>query len=53
MNDYVDPPQGDEDPVESYIMAWGLPGVVLGLVAINVGIFYLWRYALSFFYPGA
>lgn len=43
----------DEDPVESYIMAWGLPGVVVGLVAINVGIFYLWRYALSFFYPGA
>jgi hypothetical protein len=43
----------DEDPVESYIMAWGLPGFVLGLVVINVGIFYLWRYALSLFYPGA
>jgi len=43
----------DEDPVETYIMAWGLPGVVVGLGVFYTGIFYLWRYALSFFYPGA
>lgn len=43
----------DEDPVESCLMAWGLPGFVVGLAIINAGIFFLWRYALSFFYPGA
>ncbi len=51
--DSRDAPELDDDFVESYIMAWGLPGVVIGLVAVNAAIFFLWRYALSFFYPGA
>lgn len=48
-----DLPEPDDDFVERIVMAWGLPGFVIGLAVVNVAIFYLWRYALSFFYPGA
>lgn len=53
MNDYVDPPQGDEDPVESLVMAWGLPGFVIGLALACVFFLYIANRIASFFYPGA
>lgn len=47
------PLEDDDDLVESFLIAWGLPGAIVGLAIFNAGIFFLWRYALSFFYPGA
>jgi len=46
-------PEPDDDPVESLLMSWGLPGFVIGLAILNAGVFFLWRYVLSLFYPGA
>lgn len=46
-------PDDDELAIERALINWGLLGVVSGLATIYVGIFLLWRYALSFFYPGA
>ncbi len=46
-------PAQKDDFVERAVIAWGLPGAIVGLVILNAGIFFLWRYALSFFYPGA
>jgi hypothetical protein len=51
--DSYEMPDDDEVILERWIIRWGLLGVIAGLVMLNVGIFYLWRYALSFFYPGA
>ncbi len=46
-------PDPDEAILERWLIRWGLLGVIAGLAMLNVGIFYLWRYALSLFYPGA
>lgn len=47
------PLEDDDEFVESFLIAWGLPGAIVGLVILNAGIFFLWRYALSFILPGA
>ena len=46
-------PEPDDDPVESLLMAWGLPGFIIGLGVVHAGIFFLWRCLLNIFYPGA
>lgn len=48
-----DAPTTDEDFVESCLIRWGLAGFVAGLGMIYGLLYCLWRYALSFFYPGA
>lgn len=47
------PLEDNGDFVESFLIAWGLPGAIVGLALLNAGLFFLWRYALSFFFPGA
>lgn len=39
----------DEDCVESFLMAWGLPGFVIGLALLNCAIFYIWHCAFTYF----
>lgn len=48
-----DIPAPQDDFIERAVIAWGLPFAIVGLVVLNASIFFLWRYALSFFYPGA
>lgn len=43
----------DEDPVESLVMTWGLPGFVIGLTLACVFFLYIANRIASFFYPGA
>jgi len=47
-----DVPEAD-DPIETFVMSWGLPGFVIGLAAVNVALFYICRRAIEFFFPGA
>ncbi|MNU91087.1 hypothetical protein D3C71_809680 [compost metagenome] len=51
--DSTDVPEPADDFVERVLIRWGLLGFVIGFGAVNAAIFFLWRYALSLFYPGA
>jgi hypothetical protein len=51
--DYDDAPSSDDDPVENFIMSWGLPGFVVGVLVVNAALFYICHRAVEFFFPGA
>ncbi|MNK70401.1 hypothetical protein D3C87_898200 [compost metagenome] len=51
--DSRDAPAPDDDPVESFLMAWGLPGFVIGLVAACAAILYISHRISALFFPGA
>lgn len=41
--------EDDDDFVESLLIAWGLPGAIIGLALFNAGLYFLWRYLLTLF----
>lgn len=51
--DTDDLPEPDDDFVESFIMAWGLPGFVIGLAVVTGTLLYICRRAIEIFFPGA
>jgi hypothetical protein len=50
--DTDDLPEPEDDLVESCVMAWGLPGFVIGLAAVTAALIYICRRAIEIFFPG-
>lgn len=48
-----DSPTSDEDPVVDFVMTLGLPGFVIGFLAVLTTIIFICRRAVEFFFPGA
>ncbi len=50
--DTDDQPEPEDDFVERFIMAWGLPGFFIGLAAVTAALLYICRRAIEIFFPG-